>query len=306
MTDPAPWIDQRFHDLVRPVVFARAVVSDRPVWITVGGQPGAGKTAAQAKAQNLNPGASVTPIIGDDLRRFHPDYEALLDAEPLAMPTVTAEASGAWIRASLDHAREQGYGVLVESTFRQSQVTLDTAASFHEAGYTTHVVAVAVAAWESRLSTLERFVTDHAAGRVARWTPLQAHEAGLAGTPRTLAAAAASPAVDRISVITRSGEVLFDDTRPGPLTGARSALDREQHRRPARHELRDWVSRLDTNLDYLARAIPATAETQAITRALRSDHRQLVDGTYHPAANTARPGPTRTATPSRSAGPRPN
>ena len=31
------------------------------------------------------------------VRAFHPDYRALMRTDPLAMPNVTARASGAWV-----------------------------------------------------------------------------------------------------------------------------------------------------------------------------------------------------------------
>lgn len=281
MTEPDDWITRRFHSHVSRAVFADAAPSNEPVWITVGGQPGAGKTAAQVLARRLNPGASVTPIIGDDLRLFHPDYRRLVEQEPLQMPEATAEASATWIRASLDHAREHGYGVLVESTFRSAAVTIDTAAAFREAGYRTHVVAVAVPPWESRLSTLDRFVIDHAAGRAARWTPLQAHEAGVTGTPQTLAAAIASPQIDRISVVNRSGTVLFDGTRPEALDAAQAVLDAEHRRLPTRSELRDWTNRFANNTHYLEHNVPATAETNATVATLQRDQSQLEAAVRH-------------------------
>lgn len=275
------WIERRFATHVRPVVFADAQPSTDPVWITVGGQPGAGKTAAQLLARRLNPDASVSPIIGDDLRFFHPEYTRLVKEDPIRMPDLTAEASGAWIRASLDHARDHRYGVLVESTFRRPEVTTSTADSFHQAGYRTHVIAVAVQPWESRLSTLDRFVIDHAAGRAARWTPLEAHEAGVAGVPQTLSAAAGSASVDRISVVNRAGTVLFDGTRPGALHEALTILEQEHMRPPTPGELKNWMSRLSNNTHYLEQNVPATAGTRSLTEALRADQESLVDAANH-------------------------
>lgn len=275
MTPASDWIAQRFDHYVRPDVFRQAVHSDRPVWVAIGGQPGAGKTAAELHVRNLNPDVQLTPIIGDNLRKFHPDYDLLLDTDPLAMPDATAAASAAWVEASLEHARVQRYSVLVEGTFRRSEVTLHTAEMFHTAGFRTHLVALAVPPWESRLCTLERFVADHAGGRAARWTPVSAHDAGVSGTPRTLAAAAVSPHVDQVTVLNRAGVVLFDGHRPGPLLEARMVVEAEHRRPPSRVEARDWLARLASNREYLGAQVPATPETQALFTSLAVDEQRL-------------------------------
>ena len=279
MTD---WIDAQFRDYVVPEVFGRATRSDRPVWIAVGGAPGSGKTAAQLHVRALNPGVSLVSIIGDDLRFHHPDYERLLETDPLSMPAATAGASAAWVEASLEYAKQNRYSVLVEGTFRRPEVTLGTAAAFHEAGFRTHLVALAVQPWESRLSTLERFVTDHVAGRAARWTPVEAHDAGVAGTPKTLAAAAASADVDQITVVNRAGVVLFDATRPAALTGAVGALLDAHDQPPTRDELRSWSTRLADNSAYLDQNLPSTPETRALLEALGRDERTLQAAVSHP------------------------
>jgi len=276
------WIDARFRDYVVPGMFGSATRNDQPVWIAIGGQPGAGKTAAQLHVRALNPGVSLVPIVGDDLRRHHPDYDRLLETDPLSMPTATAGASAAWVEASLEYAKQNRYSVLVEGTFRRPEVTLGTAAAFHEAGFRTHVIALAVPAWESRLSTLERFVADHVAGRAARWTPVEAHDAGVVGTPKTLVAAAASADVDQITVVNRAGVVLFDATRPAALTGAVGALRDAHHQPPTRDELRSWSTRLADNSAYLDQNLPRTPETRALLDSLGRDEKALLAAVSHP------------------------
>jgi hypothetical protein len=149
---------------------------------------GAGKTRATEEVLREYPHA-VTQIVGDDLRAFHPAYEHLLTNAPALMPDATAQASGAWVRMSIDYALENRHSIIVEGTFRRPDVTMSEARHFHDAGFSTHVVALAVPAPVSRLSTLQRYADGIRQSGQARWTPLEAHEAGFEGTPRTVAAA---------------------------------------------------------------------------------------------------------------------
>ncbi|WP_295775945.1 zeta toxin family protein, partial [uncultured Microbacterium sp.] len=255
-----------------PELFRAAHPSADPVWIGIGGQPGAGKTAGRQMALRLVDADQVIPIIGDDLRPLHRSYRELMATAPLLMPERTQDAVAAWVELALEYAARERISTLVEGTFRRPEVTLSTAQRFRDAGFRTHLVAVAVPGWESRLSTVERFVHDHREGRAARWTPNEAHDAGLVGTPATLRAAAASDSpVDRISVVTRRGDVLFDQHRPDDLHGAAVALQAEQRRTPSAAVQREWELRRRAVVDYLAREVRRTSETAATVAALRAD-----------------------------------
>lgn len=292
MTDNAPWIVDLFHEYIAPDLFQRAQATETPLWIGIGGQPGAGKTHGRDRALRLNHGEPVTSIIGDDLRAYHPDYRRLVREDPLQMPAATAAASAAWVELALEHARTHRFNVLVEGTFRRPEVTLDTAGRFHDAGYRTHLVAVAVPPWESRLSSIARFQLDHAAGRAARWTDPAAHDAGVRGTPTTLAAAATSDAVDRISVVNRAGETLFDRSRPSPLTDAARVLRAVHESTPTTAEFRDWNLRRRDVVDYLRAQLPDAPETASAVRVLAQDAtrlQELTSGHHGPTVTPAGP-----------------
>ena len=78
---------------IAPTLTAGGAAELHPSVVFVGAQPGAGKSRAIADVHGEQPAA--VPVIGDDLRAFHPDYDALMRTDPLTMPHVTAQASGA-------------------------------------------------------------------------------------------------------------------------------------------------------------------------------------------------------------------
>ena len=199
---------------VRDRFFSQVQPSEHPVLISVGGQPGAGKTLSGKAAESMYPQEKFVAIDGDVLRQTHPNYEQLVkNPDPKVMPAETADISGWMVRRSLSYAAENGYSVRVEGTFRKPETTLGTIHDFHDHGFETHVVAVGVTAAVSWQGCVSRYVDALDMGKPARWAPKSAHDAGFAGTPLTVGATEADPAVSRLSVISRTGEITYDNTR---------------------------------------------------------------------------------------------
>ncbi|WP_344308205.1 zeta toxin family protein [Brevibacterium samyangense] len=179
-----------------------------PVLVYTGGQPGAGKSRANERASQARP--SLVPIIGDDLRQFHPPYARLMREDPLSMPAATAHASRTWIGMSAEYLREQRADVLIETTLRSPDAMASTIASFRQSGYVVELRVVAVPHEVSRLSMIERYTGQVEANGVGRWTPSAAHDEAFARAVTTVERLVASGAVDRFVIEDRAGTVLFD------------------------------------------------------------------------------------------------
>ena len=197
------------------LLFGPAQPSTRPVLLSVGSQPGAGKTMAlRVASTGFYPNESFVKIIGDDLRRYHPDYvQFCASADPEIMPRETATLSAWLVDKALSYAAERGYSVAVEGTLRRPETTLATIEHFAQAGATTHLVILGVPPFDSWTGCVDRYLSALEAGIAARWTPLAAHDAGIIGTPATLDAATRDPSVHRLSIIERDGTVHYDNTR---------------------------------------------------------------------------------------------
>lgn len=244
------WLDARFEQRVRPDVFRGARTEARPVAVLLGAQPGAGKTRAGQFARRLYE-RRLAAITGDDFRALHPDYKRLQREDPLQMPTVTQEVSGPLVKRSVEFARALRTSVLVEGTFRDADMVLDTARAFHEAGFEVHVVALAVPAELSRASALGRYFETLGTDQ-NRWTSMEAHDAAVAALPTTVEMLAGSPAVDRFTILDRDGAVVEGSAEPGPSRAQQMA---EQIRRSLTRPLTDAEARtVSSTMGQVARA----------------------------------------------------
>lgn len=284
MNDDA--LRQRFHDRIAPRLDQLGHVAKRPQLLMVGGQPGAGKTRALSHLV-VHSTTPLYSVVGDDLRQHHPDYDRLVHEDPMGMPDATADASSTWIRMSLAYAKERGISVAVEGTFRDPAVSLRTAEQFARAGYEVQVAALGVPSWQSRLSTVARFVEDHSVGRSARWTPLSAHDEGYAGTPVTFQRLGHSPAVRKLLVVDREG-LLFEGSEV-PL--ALDALTAARRRTPTPVEARAWLSDHDRCLTHLAASFPEHGKE--VAAALDADRSRILMAQAYPPGAGGRRSPVR-------------
>ena len=164
-----------FDRKIAPTLTAGGAAELHPSVVFVGAQPGAGKSRAIADVHGEQPAA--VPVIGDDLRAFHPDYDALMRTDPLTMPHVTAQASGAWVGMAADYLRAERRSVILETTMRQLPVVESTAAAFRAQGYRVEAHVLAVPGAVSALGTVSRYLGEAAGNDQNRWTPSAAHEA---------------------------------------------------------------------------------------------------------------------------------
>ncbi|WP_424467218.1 zeta toxin family protein [Pseudoclavibacter helvolus] len=283
-------VSRIFNDAIRPWVDARLsrATPGLPTLVLVGAQPGAGKTRAVSRASQET-GAAVT-VVGDDLRRFHPDYGQVMREDPLRMPEVTAQAAGAWARMSSDYLRERGASVVFETTFRQPDAVVATAKEFRDAGYRVEVRALAVPEAVSRLGVLSRYaeqVRDQGAGR---WTPQSFHDVAAEQMPKSLERVIAEGHVDRVLVVDRPGRTLYTadiDTAAASAPGARDGADARAAVKAGRRlerldetTARSWVGTLDRDANFVLDRADIGSDVLATIDDLRRDAGQVAAIAY--------------------------
>ncbi len=195
---PAPYmrllddaaLDRVYVDLVRPLLFEDLSASAAPELIMVGGQPGAGKTAAtvQAVRDLMRHGGGVAYINGDELRPFHPQYAALVAADRSTAADKTGADVGLWVERAIREAAGGRFHAVIETTMRQPEVVRRTANQFTAQGFGFEMRVVVVDPEASQLGIYERFATGLASpSALPRFTLPSYHADALAQLPKTLA-----------------------------------------------------------------------------------------------------------------------
>jgi hypothetical protein len=174
------------------------------------------------------------------------------------MPDATRPAARWWQDRAAAYLRARRYHTLLEGGFREPAAVLATAERFAGAGYAVRVCALAVPAVLSRLGIIERFARQVEVAGTGRWTTAASHDADYKGTAEVLSLAEASPAVSRISLLTRDGLVYDNHRDPtGQWTIRASAVDLLTEARDTplgRLQRTALANRLASTLERLKRA----------------------------------------------------
>lgn len=199
-----------FDNEIKPQVFGSCILLDNPVSIFLGAQPAAGKTLGQLRVRRMHEDGTIVSIIGDDYRKFHLNYERMMEEVPLDMPDMTAYAAGRWTGMCVRYADENGYSDIIEGTWRNSDTVINEAKTASSYGRKCHAVIIAVPPALSRIGFLSRYYAAFEMDGNARWTPPIAHERTIANLEKTMREIVVSGLFEKYSAIKRDGSVLYD------------------------------------------------------------------------------------------------
>jgi hypothetical protein len=179
-----------------------------PVIVFVGAQPGAGKTAiANRIRRELIARGGYIHVDADRMREEIPIGEA----KPTSGETqVDAGKLANVVRALAIDGRRN---IIEEGTLRSPGVMGAVASMAHGQGYRAELVALAVHREESLLGVYERFEKQHLNPALnPRFVSEDYHDGAFAGFTENVAKDADK--FDRIRVVNRDGQTLFDSAAP--------------------------------------------------------------------------------------------
>lgn len=240
---------------ILPLYFRDTPPSDEPPrLVLLAGQPGAGRSRATGSLIAEH-GSDLAAMSGDDLRAFHPRFPDLVSARSPEAAEGIARATAGWLRDCIRYARENRRSLLLEGAFQDPAVAVATAERFAMAGFQTRIVVVASRRAESLLTVASRYLRDVHGSVPARLVGRDVHDRALEATGALVAAAVDAASVERLTVLSRNGQVAFDERRAdgeGAFRGAGAALEAEQSARLSRFDATQWLSELHHMTEFAA------------------------------------------------------
>lgn len=246
-------LQQIFYYQIRPYLnqLRSAGTGQIPRFVSVGGQPGSSKGRILETIASSTPGA--VPVNGDNLRRFHPNYDWLMSEDPLRMHVITGQATGPWVAMSNEYLRQNQISAVTETTLRQPNVLLSEFTAFRDAGFSTELRVLAVPLAVSRAGILSRYVEQIKDMGSGHWTPGEHHDVAAVAVPQTVATLVSSGLVDRVVIQDRQHQVFHDaQVSAGGLVAAQKTAAKLDQARDIRnmpaHQGKAWLKYTEKTL----------------------------------------------------------
>ncbi|WP_309228463.1 zeta toxin family protein [Streptomyces lunaelactis] len=187
-----------------------AVAQERPVVVLVAGPPGSGKSTLCDLLLAVLGRRGGAVLVGRDLyKAAHPQYAALLHSDERTAGVRVRPDVLRWQAEVEEYVRHKQFDAVVETPLADPEEARATALTYRAAGYRVEVVVLAAARAVTQLSVLDRFLASQdGAGRYVSWDNLDRCVHGL---PQSLAVIEAEQLADRMMVVRRDLEVLYDN-----------------------------------------------------------------------------------------------
>ena len=209
--------EEIFQNDVKPYLLATASLglsrSEEPTMVIVGGQPGAGKSRSIDSVRlDLERSGGVMEIAADDLRKFHPKNDELMQKDDRTAAHFTHADASAWAEKAERFAREQKFNVLIEGTLKTPENAAAKLAEYRDAGYFVEARVIAVherISWQGVVGRYEQQKEDAGIGRM---TPKSVHDAAVTGVLASVEKIETEKLADRVRIDRRGAEQIYSNT----------------------------------------------------------------------------------------------
>lgn len=175
-----------YNSIIKPYLFQiknkNLTSQEQPRVYIIGGQPAAGKTSL-IKATLKELGKNAVMVNGDDFRQYHPAERELYNRFGAESSKYTHPDCAKWAIQALYEAGKNHNNILLESTLRNPQDTINTIALLQKNGYEAHLRVVVVDDLTSQSGNYARYhhqLADYeknpTTASIPRFTPPAHHD----------------------------------------------------------------------------------------------------------------------------------
>lgn len=149
-------------------------------------------------------GENTTIINGDEFRRYHPNSRQIFIEDEQNYAELTNPDVRVWTKNLLQHALDNRFNVVFESTMREPYPITNTLLQFKERGFTVLARPMAVSAMESITGVFMRYEDQKKKYGYGRMAPISAHDEAYQGVLDTVDEIFSTGAAHKIQIYDRS------------------------------------------------------------------------------------------------------
>ena len=179
--------------------------SDRPFAVIVIGQPGAGKSGVMSYTGSQYPTAVSLDI--DEFRQFYPRYDELQNKNPELYSPVTGKFATDMIHILTPVLIQNKHNLILHKTRGDEAIIADTIEPLRANGYNIIIKVLAVNHLESKISALDRSISEREKLNYCRWVLIDYHNQQYRTIPLLIDKFEREGLADVIEVYTRGKEI---------------------------------------------------------------------------------------------------
>ncbi len=205
--------EQWYNETLKPLFLEGKHKSDKPTFVLLTGQSGAGKTTASVKyAQLIRP--EPVKLGGDDIRILLPYARDVLKENPEEYPFITKKDMS-WARQKLiTEAFEAGYNIQLDSILSSpDDWRMGTLLQAKEHGYRVECVALGVHRYLSEVSMFSRREEQIKTSGVGFPVTMKHHDLAYDLLPMVVSKMYTEGIADKVSVYNRVFENYYDTSK---------------------------------------------------------------------------------------------
>lgn len=257
-----------FENHIKPDLSADTKSVEQPVFVLIGGQPGAGKSrVTNAITTQLDNNAIV--LDADKFRPQHPHYFEMVEKEPLNVFDLARDDVNAWLKQAGDFAIEANRHVVMDGTLRDKDHIAKVAQSYKDNGYKVELNIVATHERFSNTSIFERYEEGLKSEKIGRYVNPEFHKAAYEALPETIKYLEENKLVDSITIRNRDNIIVYENKLENGQwqkePKAVEALEVERNRQPTAQE-RERLEKSRANTLDLMEKRQATSREFSIVR----------------------------------------
>lgn len=205
-----PIFEAILHDLLYELTLD-VYKTKQPIAYLLGGQPGAGKSVLTQKIKHRLKEDYIV-INRDNFRSLTPGFDPTTCKDSNDYLNQTDLFSAKLTEELITRLSDLGYNLIIEGTLRQVATPIKTASKLKQKGYLVYLEVIATNQYRSYFSTLKRYIQQQKQQLIARKTPKEIHDEACVSIPANLSLLQQTGLMDRIRMINRNLEVLYDST----------------------------------------------------------------------------------------------
>lgn len=258
--------DKWMKEVVLPAFAYGKVSVDKPTFVLLTGQSGAGKSFSSMKYAQKFLSEDPVRFGADDLRALLPYAGKAMQEDEAQYPFLTKKDSGIGREKLVDYAIENKLHILIESILTNPMdYQMGTLMKVKKAGYRIECVALGVHRNVSEAGMFMRYEEQKNIAGYGFAPTYEVHDKAYGLMPEIVANMYEHGVADKVSVYNRKFECFYDSNKDnGGSMAIRNAIVRSRNSSLNFREMSDVVAKWESVLDYMRHRQASSEEFKTV------------------------------------------